>query len=549
LAKVKTQKEVEDLYGQLEALEQNMEVLIPSGPSLQNVMPHKIIIDPHAEQPDGMDAQWMIEEVSIPTAALIARFTKKLADDDGDDSELAKGKKFRRGLVYKPTHEAVFAQDAGARDDGLGMVLKMIDGGAAMLGGECGVDDVRKAYINMYHTQCYLVWDKATRRIMLFHKDDWTWPIWVWDDPLLITRFFPYFVIGFSMSTGGTICVGETAYYLDQQDEINEINRQVGRIRRTLFNYFYYNADNVTKDEAEKFVRGLRGDGVDQLNILGVRAGERPIKDMIEAFVPPAIEHEAFFNKEPTIQAINRITNTSDALRGVQFKTNTNEAAVNTYQDALRLSIGAKVDIVEDAVSDLALAVAEVAVQKYDQQMVEDLVGKELAKGWKNMTVQQFRTSYSVNIVSGSMEKPNSVFKKKEAVEIAQAVGQFATAAPGATLKVMLRVLEQAFTEVSIKPEDWDTIDAEIAAKAQAEAAQPPGAGGQAGGPQGQGQPPAEDAIMQQAMNLPPEVKARIMAMQKQGASPQELLQFIQQQVQQGQGAQNGTARPEPATH
>ena len=42
------------------------------------------------------------------------------------------------------------------------------------------------------------------------------------------------------------------------------------------------------------------------------------------------------------------------------------------------------------------------------------------------MDVQTFTQKYSVNVVAGSMEKPNSVFKKKEAIEVAQVVGQFA---------------------------------------------------------------------------------------------------------------------------
>jgi len=41
---------------------------------------------------------------------------------------------------------------------------------------------------NVLHTgtcitlNVFLVWDKTLRRAMLYHKDDWTWPLWVWDD-------------------------------------------------------------------------------------------------------------------------------------------------------------------------------------------------------------------------------------------------------------------------------------------------------------------------------------------------------------------------------
>ena len=109
--------------------------------------------------------------------------------------------------------------------------------------------------------------------------------------------------------------------------------------------------------------------------------------------------------------------------------------------------------------------------------------------------MQKFTQRYSVNVVAGSMEKPNSVFKKKEAIEVAQAVGQFARAAPGSVTKIMLGVLQKAFTEVAIKPEDWEMLTSEINASMQkgapAGGAAPGGAGPPSGGPPGaaQGQP------------------------------------------------------------
>jgi hypothetical protein len=114
------------------------------------------------------------------------------------------------------------------------------------------------------------------------------------------------------------------------------------------------------------------------------------------------------------------------------------------------------------------------------------IIGPALGQGWKEMSLDLFKATYSLQIAAGSMEKPNSVFKKKEAVEIVQAVGQFAKAAPGASLRIMLKVLEQAFTEVDIKPEDWAALDQEVAANTQKGATtpqgqQPQGAAGNAG--------------------------------------------------------------------
>jgi hypothetical protein len=519
LAQEKDPTETERLYGELQALEMNMEVLEASGVSMNNVLPHNLIIDPNAEQPDGLDGNYMIERCFLPTAALIARFTKEDPESDDVNSTV-------RTLVYKPTHKAVFADGQGKRDDGLGLVMQAF---AASETPTQNTIDERSAYIDMLHTECFYVWDKTTRRVMLYHRDDWTWPLWVWDDPLKLTRFFPYFIISYEMSTGGTTNVGAVAYYLDQQDEINDINRQINKIRRTIFDFFFYNSEAMSPDEAEKFVDALRGVGSPgNKHMIGVKAGEGgDVSKMIQSFLPPSAQHEAYFSTQRSMDAINRITNTSDALRGVQFKTNTNVDAVNTYQESMRLSVGAKVDVVEDVVADFAEALAEICIQHYTTEEVIALVGPSVGQGWQQMSLDQFKSTYSLEIAAGSMEKPNSVFKKKEAVEIVQAVGQFANAAPGASLRIMLKVLEQAFTEVVVKPEDWAALDQEIAATSQKGSSTPQ----QGGQPQPEGG--GGDAMMQQLQALPTEVKAHVMQMKQQGASNEQIKTYLMQQIQQ----------------
>lgn len=519
LVTAKDQERVDELYGQLQSLESTMDLLKPGGPSLGNVLPHNLVIDPYAEQPDGADAAWMCETVYFPTAGLIEKFTYK--ENEAERNPV-------RSLIYKPTHKAAFSDGAlsGGRDDGLGLVLRALDGAADRP--TSFEEEGRRAYVDMYYTECKLLWDKHLKRVLLFHCDDWTWPLWVWDDPLGISRFFPYFIISLTMSTGGTVSVGESAYILDQQDEINDINRQIGKIRRSVFDYFYYNSDVITQDEAEKFIAGVRGETAGAQHMLGVKAGEGgKIQDMIQAFAPPSLQYEMLFDKPKIFDSVNRITNTSDALRGVQFKTNTNVASVQSYQESMRLSVGAKVDIIEDTVADVALALAELCVQNLDAEEVASLVGDDLAKNWEQMTVQEFTRKYSVNVVAGSMEKPNSVFKKKEAIEVAQAVGQFARAAPGSVTKIMLGVLQQAFTEIAIKPEDWEGLTNEINASMQkgAPAGATPGVQGQPGRPAAVGADPA--ALMARAQQAGPEARQKVVQMSAAGASPQDILSFI----------------------
>jgi len=550
MAQTKKQEELDMLYGQLEALEQNMEVRKPSGPGLSNILPQNLIIDPNAEQQDGMDSQWMIERTMLATNYLNAQFTKPDPESEGTDSQ-------SRVLVYKPTHKAVFTGGEGERDEGLGIVMKAIESNSLVT---AHTEEERSAYIEMYYTECFYVWDKATGRTMLFAGDDWTWPVWVWESRSLvnITRFYPYFIIGYGFSTGGSVSVGETAYILDQQDEINQINRQVAKIRRTIFNYFYYNSSKINKDDAEKFLKALMSPSDDGEHFLAIKAGEHKITDLIESVKPPAIDYEALFAKDPIKQSMDRITNTNDALRGVQFKAYTNESAVESYQESMRLSIGAKVDVIEDTIADLAVSVAEMCVQYMTVEEVEGLIGKSKAQAWKEMPLEIFASQYTLMLVAGSMEKPNSVFKKREAIQAAQAIGQFAQAAPGSTLWIMLDLFQKAFTDITIKPEQFDLMRKEIAATMQ----QGVSTGQQVGGVPGAegGQPGAEGAdpaaaqgqgldIQKLLMSLPDDVKQKIMQMREKGVPARQIIEFAVQAVQQQNGAptSGGAAPQQPA--
>ena len=546
IEKAKNAKDLESAYGKLAAIESVVNVFESGGPKLKNVMAKNLVIDPVSEMPDGTDAGWMAERCFIPTNFLKHKFTRSDPED-----------KTCYYYIFKPSHKAVFTSGSGnTKDDAYGLVLETLGAQTSFQENE----DVQ-GYRSLYYTECWMVWDKATRRTALFAADDWTYPLWVWDNYTKTTRFFPYFILGFGLSTGQTTTVGEVSYYLDQQDEINQINRQVSRIRNSVFNFFFYNSHKISQADAELLMQAVKRGFTDEQSVIGVKVPEgSKISDVFEALVPPSLNYEALFNKEPTINSINRISNTSDAIRGVQFKTNTNEASVQSYQDAARMSVGAKIEVVEDVLSDLCKSLLEQCVQNMSKAEVEGLIGKKLAEGWDNMSLETYNARFALDLVPGTSEKPNSVFKKKEAIQVAQAIGQFASAAPMTSMKVALRVLEQAFTEVVIKPEDWDLMEKEMemnmmrgnstgaAAPPQPGQNEPPppqpGGGAPGAGPPGASPAPG-GGIPPELANLPPEVKAKVEQMHSAGAPPEAIAQFLKQAVAQSGGG--GNMPPPPA--
>lgn len=452
LAKAKTQEELNEVYGKLQGLEDALVVSRPSGPLAVNVLPHHLLTDPLAQQPDGLDGTWMAEKTWLPTEFLNARYTKKVGSE--------------RVSVYKPTHKMEFkASNEGTDDDEgfIGLLSSLTDDTKIELPTSYTTEE-RLAYINQFMTECWYIWDRTTRRVYLYANGKFDWPIWVWDDPLKLSRFFPYFIFSTALSTSGATSVGEVSYYLDQQDEVNEINREINRIRRTVYRYMFYNSNALDVEDAEKLNKALSGDTTTRERLFGIDVPEgQSLRDAFEAIAPPSIEYEALFNKAPAYSVIDRMSGANDALRGTQFKANTTEDAVQAYMGAARLRVGARTDSLEETLSDFMQALAEVCVQFMTQPEVIQLIGKEKGVKWQQMDIASFRAIYNVNVVAGSTEKPTNAYKKKEAVQVVQAIGQFASGAPVNTFKIALRVLQKAFPgEVTIHKSDWEALDNEL---------------------------------------------------------------------------------------
>lgn len=320
LKKAKSEKEIEELKGQISVLDETFEISEPAGVSLINIHSHNLIVDPNCEYADLSDADWVIERTLINTAYLKARFTTPSKDGKTDM------------LVFNPKHEAKFGvsehQMQEGVDTGLTYLADSIDSEAENY--KNFESNERRAYQHKTMTQCYYVWDKVRRRVLLF-TDDFAWPLWVWDDPLKLSQFFPYFILQFYLSTGNIVTGGEVQYYLDQQDEINDINRKITRLRRTVFDYFLYDKNASDGSDIANLLNAIREETKlpGKQKSVGVKLQEnQKIDDIIFPIIPPAAELQQLFDKGPALAAVDRVSAMSDALRGEQFKTNTTEDAV-----------------------------------------------------------------------------------------------------------------------------------------------------------------------------------------------------------------------------
>jgi hypothetical protein len=512
LEKTKDAKKIVEIEGKLQALEETIDILQPAGPYARVRSPFDVLVDPNAKEIDLSDAHWLIDRDILPTEFILARYATK--DKSGQYKS-----------IYKPTHvlKSTLEGDDAIADQENFAIFKESEKDTAKTFGFNDEEAFNKAKM----TEVYFVWDKVTRRVMLFNSKDWSWPIWVWDDPLQLDTFFPYYPLTFFESPSGPLTKGEVSYYLDQQDAINEIADENRRARRWARRNVFFNKNVISQDDVAAVLNGDDGTAKG-LNI----TPETRISDVIGTVPPPSIQFKEIFDKENFYRAIDRISSVSTVMRGEQFKTNTNQQAVQANVGASNMRVDEKSDQIEDWVGAIYWGIAQLCLINMEADTVQILIGEDGAE-WENMAPEDIR-NMSYRVIGGSTNKPTSQAKKEEALEFGQVLGQFVNAAPGPVLKVMLQVMEKAFDEVTMKEEDWTELQEAIEQASGAE--QPPGEG-QDGGKNDIATASPEQ-LKEILAQLPPELKQQVKSAIDSGVSPQKALQSAMQQQPKPEGGQ-----------
>lgn len=498
--KAKTREEIEDIEGKLAALEEMIDLLDPAGPTCSCPSPFDIIVDPEATQPDLSDARWIIEMGYLPTSYVIAKYLQGKERDDDNYKTL-----------FQPTHviNPGSTHDDGT-DDAEYMTYSSVDGDRKHR--DFGFDD-QDTFTRSCMTRVAWVWDKTTRRLLLFHDSSWKYPLWVWDDPLKLPRFFPYFHLHFHESTMGVQSKGEVTYYLDQQDAVNDTlsaKRLAMRwVQRTLF----YNSRVIRREDAE---RVLKGEDI----VIGVDVpdGQR-LDEAFSAPIHPTLKLGEFTDTSEDRASIDRISSLSQIARGNEFRTNTTNDAIAVYQQAAETRTDERTDAIEDWIGDFAYNLAMLCARYMDTEQVANIVGAKAAENWVQQDPAMFSARFSMQVVGGSTQKPTSQAKKRMALETGQVLGQFASGSPAIVL-VMLKMFSRAFEDVVITDEDWNLIIQSIVSSIQG----PQGSGEERGSTAAGG----EEEIRRRVANLPPEAQQAVRQLIEQGTPPTEALQTVE---------------------
>lgn len=528
LEEAKDMNTIKEVEGKLQALEEKVALLSSSGPVVKFRPPEMVIVDPNSPNGDPIEGDYIFIGEYIRTDYLRAVYGRK--NDKGEFMS-----------IFKPTHILEGDKDSQGHNDDINH-FTLLDSGAEHE--QYGFKD-KKDFEQSCRTLCWYLWDKTTRRVYLFNDSDWSWPIWVWDDPYKLSRFYPIFALTFTTDPQDMFARSEVMYYLDQQDEINQINNERARMRHWVMSKVFVNT-NVLKD-ATKIQKFLTDDASNLVHGIDLPEGVR-ISDAIGAFPAPSTAFEGLFDTRPIMESINRLSSVTPTLQNAQYKTNTTNRAIESYESSTQMRLDEKIDAIEEMLADLGRALLEMCVQFMPASDLDMLFGGEYVKahgGWaEGMTTEQFNQEFSMRIIGGSTLKPTSKVKKEQAMGLGQVLGQFANASPMVII-VMLKMLERAYgDDVVITPEEWKAI---IEATMQQMQRGGPGQGTEGGQPQppqpqqeGQQQGGGDiNEIMSQVESvieqLPSEAKQFLGAGIAKGVP---LKQLVQQLTQAAQGSQ-----------
>jgi len=500
LVKAKDQKEIERLEGELMALEEVCDLLDPPGPFVKSFTGRQVLIDTGTTEDDLSDCNFMLLETVFPTNYLNARYRVKTKDGQGYMN------------AYKPTH--VIDASTGSGTDNLQQEIdnfRMFDYERDSPK-EYGYDD-RASYERGKRTKCFYAFDKVKRRFYLFADNDWTWPIWCFEDPYHFPDFYPLERLQYHTDPKQIRVRGEVSHYLDQQDEINTIVDEGNRARISLRDNTIFDSNVLTNKDVEDIVLNANK------KMKGVKVPDgKKLEELIMGPPMPNLKYTFLWDKASAKAAVNMISGIGEAQRGEQYKTNTTNQAIEQYSSISGVRLDEKRDAIEDFIGAIMYKVIFLCLQFMDQQTVAELVGSQYAEAigqWQNMAPADIRSQVVCTIEGGSTQKATSAAKKAEAMQIGQILGQFASGSPFVVM-IMMKVFERAFDGMDMTDADWKQLEQSIQMQLQ------------------QGAPaPAEGGTSPQGAQQP-DPAAIVADLVKQGMSQEQAEQVVKAKMQGG---------------
>lgn len=418
LAAATSTKEVQKLEGELYAANEKLSTSGMSGAQLTLIDPTRLFVDPNSQLESGLDADWMIEERIEFESILKAKY--------GTDE----------GTVYAGEKSKIESSD---KDKFREECINYASG-----------EDTDVTSDNLRTVKTYYVWDKLKKRLYLYQEGKWDYPLWVWEDPYGLERFFPYYILSYNYGVTDSNILPEAAYYLPLMNGLNKINSMVDKARDRAFGTVIVDKKyRINEKDLQNIAAGKPG------YVLVDTPEGKTARDGVTGMITPGMENPALVNKFDLYQSIAKLCTADNITRGEEYKANTTNMAIQQYSSGRKVIIGVRVDALLAFYCAMARDILQLMIDRLTEDEWLKFVTPSDAQIITSSRIAIYDTSFT--LVGDDTVEPTAAIKKQEAMQLAQILGQFAAATPAVSI-VALKAISRAFNEVVITDNDWAMI-------------------------------------------------------------------------------------------
>lgn len=373
-----------ELERQLTALESQVERVIARGFAVDFVAGEDMTVAPGVDIVNYLDAPWIDHRIPTPVADALAEL--KL---DPTDPKVQKAKKYRE---RKP----IMGKDESPMIDG----VTDKDADRFIASDEPGEGECAEEFYMVHET-----WDRDGNCILTWIEGMECWARKPYA-PVATERFYGFFLLALGDVDGQRHPQSIVARNAKLVDEFFRIKSAEAEHRRRLMPKILFLKGMVGPDSVKAVVDGTTGEYV------GIETTQANA-DLRALFVPaayPALD-PAMYDTSRIIADLERGFGIQEALAGaVTVAKTATESQIQ--QTGMQARTGARRDVLEDALSEIATYAAEVARAKMTLEDVQAIVGPDAM--WPEYTGPDDLLKFvNVNIRAGSSGKPDTTAQQQ----------------------------------------------------------------------------------------------------------------------------------------
>jgi len=359
---------------QLVAMQGQMEILIAEGGTLDVLKPEDVIVSPEcAEIEDYFDAPWIAIDIYKPRADAVSLCTA-FGDDAADILKSA------TTYMQRPR-----------KGDSDGSAAPFVDMHVA----PDAESESAEGFVRI--TEIWSKRDGGVRTYVEGIRDRWARETYA---PRTWLQFYPLFLLTFNPVDGLRYAQSDVYRLRSLQEEYSRTRSNQALHRKRAIPGIIFDAGRVDVADIAKL------NGSTHQEYVGIKPntdGQIPLRDLFQPKVYNPID-PSLYDTSSIQRDMEQISGASEALQSaVSVEKTATEAKIQNAGFSTRT--GARRDNMEDALSDLAVYFAQMALQIFDQATAVKYAGPEAI--WIKMSPQEAMTFFAVEVEAGSTGKPN----------------------------------------------------------------------------------------------------------------------------------------------